>query len=128
MLFLLTDDRGRALLMAETTSKVEADTFGRNHLPEFSESIEVDEISEADVEEFWAVRRVKLVNQLLDPNARPRKAPTTTMSQIWVVGPELPDDVEAAGLLTAEDRRDLTLDHIARTSEIVIKFEIVKHA
>jgi hypothetical protein len=113
--------------MAESTSKTEADTFGRNHLPEFRESIEVEEDIQADAEEFWSVRKVRLVHVLLDPDARRRqKTPTKTMSHIWVRGPQLPDDVEADGLLTQEDRRDLTLDHIARTSEVVVKLEIIK--
>jgi hypothetical protein len=29
-------------------------------------------------------------------------------------------------MLTAEDLRDLTLDHIARTCEVVVQFQIVK--
>jgi hypothetical protein len=129
LLFLLTDDQGRGLLIAESISKMEADTFGRNHLPEFRESIEIDEAVQADAEEFWEVRKVRLLHLLLDPYARNRKCtPTTTMSHIWVVGPQLPDDVESDGLLTQEDRRDLTLDHIARTSEVIVKFEIIKRS
>lgn len=127
MLFLLTDEQGRGLLMAESTSKNEADRFGRNHLPEFRESIEIDEASERDAEEFWEVRKIRLVHVLLDADARRRQtAPTKTMSHIWVVGPQLPDDVESDGLLTLEDRRDITLDHIARTSDVVVKIEIIK--
>jgi hypothetical protein len=52
----------------------------------------------------------------------------TIATGIWVRGPQLPDDVEDDGLLTAEDHRDLTLDHIARTSELVARIEILKWA
>lgn len=50
------------------------------------------------------------------------------LSHIWLRGPELPEDVVADGLLTAEDQRDLLLDHIARTCEVVVQFQILKRA
>ena len=129
MLFLLKDDQGRALLIAETGDKAEADTFGRNHLPEFcGDSIEIDSASRADAQEFLGVRTVRLVRVVLDPGVRSRKGitPGATVTHLWVRGPRLPDDVESDDLLTAEDRRDLTLDHIARTSTLVGHVEILK--
>ena len=131
MLFLLKDDQGRALLMAETGDKTEADTFGRNHLPEFcGESVEIDTASLGDAEEFLGVRTVRLVRVVLNPDARSRRGitPQATVTHLWVRGPRLPDDVESDDLLTPEDRRDLTLDHIARTSALVGRVEILKWA
>lgn len=52
----------------------------------------------------------------------------TIAKGIWIRGPQLPVDVEEDGMLTAEDHRDLTLDHIARTSELVATIEILKWA
>ena len=52
----------------------------------------------------------------------------TIATGIWVRGPQLPDDVEKDGLLTAEDHRDLTLEHISRTSDMVARIEILKWA
>jgi hypothetical protein len=52
----------------------------------------------------------------------------TIATGIWVRGPQLPDDVEQDGLLTAEDHRDLTLEHISRTSDVVARIEILKWA
>jgi hypothetical protein len=46
------------------------------------------------------------------------------MTHLWVRGPELPEDVVADDLLTPEDHRDLTLDHIERTSDCVGRLEI----
>jgi hypothetical protein len=118
LLFLLRDDQGRALLIAQAGSKNEADAFGRSWLPDFSgESIEIELASRADAEEFWGVRTVRV--GLVKPHPG-----TVAITQIWVRGPKLPEDVEAAGLLTPEDRRDLTLDHIARTSDVVAHLEI----
>jgi hypothetical protein len=123
--------------MALTGSQAEADKFGRNHLPDFcGESVEIDMASRADAEEFWRVRTVRLVHVLLDPERRPqtatavaeRKEQGITMTQIFVRGPKLPDDVESAGLLTPEDHRDLTKDHIGRTSDLVGHIEILKWA
>jgi hypothetical protein len=131
VLYLLKDDQGRALLIAQTSEKAEADTFGRNHLPEFcGDSEEIDPDSRAEAEEFWGVRTVRLVNVVLDPDAqrRPGKAPRATVTHLWVRGPRLPDDVEEDDLLTPEDRRDLTLDHIARTSQLVGRIQIMKWA
>jgi hypothetical protein len=52
----------------------------------------------------------------------------TIATGIWVRGPQLPDDVDQDGLLTAEDHRDLTLEHISRTSDVVARIEILKWA
>jgi hypothetical protein len=49
----------------------------------------------------------------------------TIATAIWVRGPQLPEDVEQ-DVLTAEDHRDLTLDHISRTSDLVARIEILK--
>ena len=130
MLFLLKDDQGRALLMAQANSKAEADKFGRNHLPEFcGDSIEIELDSRIAAEEFWGVRTIKVVHLGTRDESRRRAAkPTFTSSLVWVRGPQLPEDVEADGLLTPEDHRDLTLDHIARTSDLVAHIEIRKWA
>lgn len=136
MLFLLKDHDGRALIMAHSNSKAEADRFGRDYLPEFVESIEIDQASRVEAEEFWGVRTVRLVHVLLDPEARPRKSsqarprpkPALATTHVWVRGLELPDDVETAGLLTQEDYRDLTLNHIAQTSDFVGRIEIRKRS
>lgn len=129
MLFLLTNDQGRALLMAQTTSQAEADTFGRNHLPDFcGESVEIDMASRMEAEEFWDVRTVRLVNVRLDADAVVERCytPAGTVKKLWVRSPELPEEVESAGLLTEEDRAAITLDHIARTSDLVGRLEIFK--
>ena len=130
MLFLLNDEDGRVLLIAESGSKAEADAFGRSHLPEFcGESIEIDPGSYTDAVEFWGVRTVRLVHMVL--NSQPtkhRQPPSGKISFTWVHGPELPQDVVEDNLLTAEDHRDLTLDHITRTSEFIGQIRIVKKA
>ena len=113
--------------MARTMSKDEADAFGRNHLPEFcGDSIEIDTASHADAEEFWGVRTVRLVRVELHPEKHPRKQATCTVKHLWVRGPKLPDEVEEAGMLTPEDRAELTRDHIARTSDLVGRVEVLK--
>lgn len=43
---------------------------------------------------------------------------------LWVRGPQLPDEVVDDDLLTPDDHRDLTLDHIERTSELIGRIEI----
>jgi hypothetical protein len=135
LLFLLKDGQGRGLLIAQADSKAEAEAFGRTHLPEFcGESMEIDMERRAEAEDFWGVRTVRVAQVLPDrekPAARPkvrRPGPTITFTQIWVRGPQLPQDVVEADLLTAEDHRDLTLDHIARTSDVVAHVEICKWA
>jgi hypothetical protein len=129
--------------MAQAANKAEADTFGRNHLPHFCESIEVDIRSRADAEEFWGVTTVRLVRVVLDPEARAPKKPAlldwktqttpvtekgATVKHVWVRGPQLPEEVETGGALTPEDHRDLTVDHITRTSEIMAQVQILKWA
>jgi hypothetical protein len=135
LLFLLKDGQGRGLLMAQAGSKAEADEFGRNHLPEFcGESMEIDMERRAEAEQLWGLRTVRVVRVLLDPKKPVKKvtpgavAPPITFTHIWVRGPQLPQDVIDDDLLTAEDHRDLTLDHIARTSDIVAHVEICKWA
>ncbi|MBC7925123.1 MAG: hypothetical protein H7039_05650 [Bryobacteraceae bacterium] len=47
---------------------------------------------------------------------------------LLVRGPRLPDEVEFEGLLTADDHKALTLDHIERTSTFIWRLEIRKRA
>jgi hypothetical protein len=134
LLFLLRDDQGGALLIAEAATKADADRFGRNCVPGFcGDSIEIE--PESQSEDFWGVRTVRIARAVLRHEngrtavrTRKRRLPTFTTTHIWVRGPQLPDEVESAGLLTAEDHRDLTLDHIARTCEFVEYVEILKWA
>jgi hypothetical protein len=140
LLFLLKDHQGQALLIAHAATQAEADAFGHHHLPEFcGHSIEIDSGSQNEAEEFWGVRTVRVVNVLLDvtrtstavaekTRTRPGKTPTIVFTEVLVHGLELPEDVEADDLLTAEDRRDLALDHIARTCELIGEIEIRKWA
>jgi len=131
MLFLLTDDQGRALMMAQADTQAEADRFGRSHIPEFcGESVEIEDSSRAEAEEFWAVRTVRVAGMALatdQAKISPEKV-TFTMTQVWVRGPVLPEEVEADDLLTPEDNAAITLDHIARTCEFVAHIEIRKRA
>jgi hypothetical protein len=133
LLFLLKDSQGKGLLIAQAGSKAEAEAFGRSHVPEFcGECMEIDMERRAEAEDFWGVRTVRVAQVLSDsqkPVARPRTRPPAlpvTFTQFWVRGPQLPQDVVEADLLTPEDHRDLTLDHIARTSEVVGHLEICK--
>jgi hypothetical protein len=136
LLFLLKDGQGQPLLLAQAGSQAEADNFGRNHLPEFcGESVELDVERRAEAAQILGVRSVKVVQVLLDPERQPskskslrRSASPITYTQIWVRGPELPQNVVDDDLLTTEDHRDLTLDHIARTSDVVAHLEICKWA
>jgi hypothetical protein len=121
--------------MAQASSKAEADAFGRTHLPEFcGESMEIDMESRDEAEDFWGVRTVRIMQVPLDRAQRGARRkirpaePPVTFTHIWVRGPELPQDVVEDDLLTPEDHRDLTLDHIARTSDIVAQLEICKWA
>jgi hypothetical protein len=130
MLFLLSDEAGHALLIAESGSKAEADSFGRNHLPEFcGESIEIDPGSYTHAAEFWGVRTVRLLQMLLDPRRTGEgRLPSGKISFVFAKGLELPEEVVADDFLTPEDHRDLTLDHIARTSDFIGQIRIVKRA
>ena len=135
LLFLLKDGQGRGLLIAQAGSKAEAEAFGREHVPEFcGESMEIDIERRAEAEDFWGVRTVRVAQVLFDsdkPKGKAKARPATppvTFTHIWVRGPQLPQDVVEDDLLTPEDHRDLTLDHIARTSEIVAHIEICKWA
>ena len=132
LLFLLKDERGRGLLIAEAASKNQANAFGCSHLPEFcGDAVEIDASSRVQAEEFWGVRTVRVVNLQLTPKPRAKTAVavadrTQAFKTVWVRGPELPEEVVEADLLTPEDYRDLTLDHIARECAIVVKVEIFK--
>ena len=57
-----------------------------------------------------------------------RRRPAEVQTHILVYGLDLPEDVEADDMLTPEDRRDLALDHIARTSDVIWHLEIRKQA
>lgn len=137
MLFLLTDEKGRALLIAAADNKTQADSFGHNHLPQFcGDSIEIDATCLQDAEEFWNVRTVRLVNKRLDPERRatrtavmePKRPVSFTIRHCWIQGPELPPEILDETMLPAEDRSALAIDHIERTSQFVTKIEIVKWA
>lgn len=112
MLFLLTDRHGRGIVIAEAADKTHANAFGYNYLPDFGgDSLEIDAANRADAEELWGVQTVQL---------------KTELSTVWVHGPELHGVDEDDDFLTPEDRRDLTLDHIERTCDVVVKLQIVK--
>jgi hypothetical protein len=137
LLFLLKDVQGQALLIAQAATQAEADAFGRNQLPKFcGESIEIDDASKAEAEEFWGVRTVRVLNVKLEstqtvtavaerrPASRPGRSPVAILTKIVVRGLELPEEVEEDDCLTPEDRRELALDHISRTSDLIAKIEI----
>jgi hypothetical protein len=97
--------------------------------------------SRADAEEFWQVRTVRLVNVRLNPARQStatavadrrvdsRAVPATEAVRLHLVfGLDLPDDLDEEGLLTPEDRAAVALDHIERTSDVVVRFEIQKFA
>ncbi|HET8548908.1 MAG TPA: hypothetical protein VFL57_12920, partial [Bryobacteraceae bacterium] len=103
VLFWLKDYQGH-LIIARTCSKENANAFGQTQPPEFCpESTELDETSRQEAGELWG----------------------GLAKHTWVSGPALPGDVEAGGLLTVEDHRDLTLDHIERTSAVIGQVTIV---
>lgn len=119
--------------MTMAASRAEAEAFGRNNLPRFRGNIvELDPESLAEAEEFWGVRTVRVVNQELDPHVSRGTATAVaenlTVTKIWTKGLELPEEVVCDNHLTAEDHRDLALDHIARTCRVVIRLEIRKWA
>jgi hypothetical protein len=138
VLFLLKDHQGRALLIAQAASKLEADEFGRAQVPDFcgeSHPLEVERCEEA--EEVWGVRTVRVASGAAHSGATVVKAktrkqksaitkPVLTTTLVWVRGLDLPEEVVADDLLTPEDHRDLALDHIARTSRYVGRLEIRK--
>ena len=121
MLFLLKDVQGQPLLIAQAGTQAEADAFGRTHFPEFcGESVALDSRGRDDATKFRGVRKVRVPG--------PARPPVAVQTQILVFGLELPEEVEADDLLTPEDRRDLALDHIARTSNFIWQLEIRKSA
>ena len=136
MLFLLKDQRGKALLLAQAPSKEEADEFGRAQVPDFcGESLEIEAESLPHAEEFWGVQTVHVPangartgSTVVKAKARTAIKPIMTTTHIWVRGLELPEEVVEDDLLTPEDHRDLALDHIARTSQYVGRLEIRKFA
>jgi hypothetical protein len=128
VLFLLRDREGKALMIAQAGSKTEAEAFGAANVPLFcGESLELEGQSRSEAEEFWGVLTVQVpaVNTSAKKSAR---RPAIVVNHIWVRGLELPEEVEEDDLLTPEDRRDLALDHIARTSNYVARIEIRKWA
>jgi hypothetical protein len=99
--------------------------FNNDNGPEFrGDSIEIDMVKRAECAPTWRMRMVRVAG----PAKRSRGAMPITVTQMWVRGPQLPEEVESADLLTPEDHRDLTLDHIARTSDVVAHLEIRKLA
>lgn len=52
------------------------------------------------------------------------RQPALVMQRTWVRGPEVPPELLGEDFLTPEDHREITLDHIERTSEMVWKLEI----
>lgn len=109
-------------MIAQASSRARAEAFGYAHFSEFSgDVVEIDPASLEEAQEFWRVETVRLVDHRLDPN-------TFTTTHLWVRGPALPPEVEAEGLLTIEDRRALTLDHIERTSKWIGRVQILKWA
>jgi hypothetical protein len=137
VLFLLKNGKGKALLIAHAASKAEADEYGRAHVPEFSgDCVELEAESRSDAEEFWGVGTVRVPAAGLQTGTTMVKAkvktkalkPVLTTSVIVVHGLELPEEVVEDDFLTPEDRRDLALDHISRTSEFVGRLEIRKWA
>lgn len=135
MLFLLRNHRGTAILIAHAPNKVEADEYGRAHVPDFcGESLELELESRTHAEEFWGVRTVEVSGRqsgataVKTVKAAKQRSPLFTMTHVWVRGLELPDGLLDEDFLTDEDRRDLALDHIARTSDFVGRIEIRKSA
>ena len=136
-MFLLKDHSGKALLIAQAANRAEADDYGRTHLPDFSgESLELDDASRSRAEEFWGVRTVQVgglqsgatvVKAKTETKAK-AKRPVITMTHVWVRGLEIPEGLIEEDVLTPEDRRDLALDHIARTSNYIGRVEIRKWA
>jgi hypothetical protein len=124
MLFLLKDGKGKAIVMAQATTKEDADMFGRRFVPQFcGDSVEIEDESRSQAEEFWGVRTVRVPIKL-----KKKAKPVATITRVWVRGLELPAEVKEDNLLTEEDLRDLTLDHIARLCPTVIQLEIRKSA
>lgn len=134
MLFLLKNHRGKALLIAQAANKAEADEYGRTHVPEFcGESLELESASHARAEEFWGVRTVQVAGSQSGATvvkAGKAKAirPVMTTTHVWLRGFDIPEGLIEDDVLTPEDRRDLALDHIARTSDFVGRVEIRKWA
>ena len=124
-MFSSMDDPGRSV------SRIRG---GKFDVPLFrDQSIEIDiEGRENDEELEEAVMsdspRRSLKSSIGQTDAKPKSRPTFTATHIWVRGPQLPVEVVEDGLLTPEDHRDLTLDHIARTSELVAQVQITKWA
>ncbi|HYP06479.1 MAG TPA: hypothetical protein VER03_09660 [Bryobacteraceae bacterium] len=136
MLYLLRDQRGNALVIVQAANKAEANEYGRAHFPDFSgESLELDSDSRARAEEFQGLRTVQAAGgesgstAVKAKKARAgSKSPAFTMTQVLVLGLEYPEGLIEDDVLTPEDRRDLALDHIARTSKFVGHIEIRKWA
>ena len=125
MLFLLKDASGKAIVMAQATSKADADSFGHRFVPEFcGEAVEIESSSRSQAEKLWGVHTVRVPIKLKQQS----KKPVATITRVWVRGLELPPELQEENFLTEEDLRDLTLDHIARECSTVIQLEIRKSA
>ncbi len=71
MVFLLKDECGRALVIAEASSREEADEFGfRNFRTYCGRIVELDPASRREAEQFWGVPAVRVVYQVLDPSRK----------------------------------------------------------
>jgi hypothetical protein len=128
VLFLLKNHHGEAVLLAQAATKADADEYGRTHIEDFcGESVQVD----AGANETRSLKTVRVSGAqgavAVKAKAAPRKS-AFTITHVWVRGLELPEEVVEDDLLTPEDHRDLALDHIARTSDYVVQFEIRKRA
>lgn len=137
MLFLLKDQRGEALVIAQAASKAEADDFGRAHVPGFcGESLELKAESSSQAEEFWGVRTLQVPSTgaqcgttVVKMKVKAKtKAPDLTTTHVWVQGLELPEELMEEDFLTPEDHRDIALDHIERTCQFVVSFQVRKWA
>lgn len=115
-------------MIAEAESKADADAFGQANVPQFSgECLELDCRNCTEAEQTWGVLTV-LVPPAAATAPRSARKPAFVITQVWVRGLELPEEVEQDDVLTPEDRRDLALDHIARTSTFIGRVEIRKWA
>ena len=137
MLFLLKDQRGKALVIAQAASRAEADEFGRAHVPDFcGESLELEAESCAQAEEFWGVRTLHVPNTgaqsgttVVKTKVKAKtKAPDLETTHVWVQGLDLPKELIEEDFLTPEDHRDIALEHIERTCQFVVSFQVRKWA
>lgn len=77
MIFLLKDEHGHALVIAEAATKEEADRFGFRNFPTYcGRSVELDPESRREAELFWSVPSVRVAYQILDPRRKSAKVKT----------------------------------------------------